>query len=92
MKTQSKQIIEAARDYYLAKKQVKELEKKIKIFKIVIEKKLDGEGVLEAGDRTIVRTEAQRSSLDKRSLIQTFGEEAIKEHEKITIYFKLEVK
>ena len=92
MKTTAKKIIETANEYFETKQQIKELEKTLKSLKSVLDKKLESDGVLEAGERVVIKSEMKRSSLDKKKLIEDFGEDEIKKYERVTKYYKLEVK
>lgn len=92
MKTQSKEIIEAVNQYYATKQQMKEMEKLLKEIKSVLEKKMGAETILEAGERTVILSEASRASLDRKALETKFGADLLKEFEKVTTYKKLEVK
>lgn len=67
-------------------------EKKEKELKEFFRAEAQGEGSILAGDILITFSNEERAILDKKSLITAFGENVIKQFERITEYIKIDVK
>lgn len=74
------------------REQQKELANQSKLLISELTKALGENNVLSLPDVTVIRSERERKSLDKKSLISKFGAELISQFEKITQYSILEVK
>lgn len=90
MKTKSKEKIEKAEKLAAVIQKRKNIELMEDYLKDYFKDDI-GEGVLEAGAIVIMVEQKQRVTLDRDALIKTFGEEKIKQFEKITEYKQVNV-